>query len=296
MAIIYVVWGSTYLGIKLTLETLPPLLSASVRFIVAGSILGLLAVAAGQFRSHRPTLRQWRNAALSGILLMAGGNAGVVFAEQRIETGVTALIVSISPLLIGLYLLLFFRDPLPWRAWIGLALGLAGLALLVQPGGGHLNLLGVAAALASVILWAAGSVVASRSAMPERPMLGSAAQMVAGGLVLALEGLIAGEPGRFHPDHVKWQSLAALAYLIVFGSLVAFSAFSWLLRVVHVSLVATSAYVNPVVAVLLGALVLGEKITIREALAGVVIVGAVVLIVTARAGREAAVEVPPDPG
>lgn len=298
MAIIYVVWGSTYLGIKLMTETLPPLLSASARFLVASTILGLLALAFGQLGREPPSRRQWLNAALSGILLMGGGNAGVVFAVQRIETGITALIVSLSPLLIGLYLLLFFRDPLPWRAWIGLALGVGGLALLVQPRGGTLDPLGVAGAIASVILWAAGSVVASRTDMPKRWMLGSAAQMVAGGVVMGLEGLVGGELSRFQPGQVKWQSVAAFVYLIVFGSIVAFSAFSWLLRVVHVSLVATAAYVNPVVAVILGALVLGERITAREALAGAVIIGAVVLIVSARAGgqAEAAVKVPPEPG
>ena len=229
---------------------------------------------------------------------MGGGNAAVVFAEQRIDTGVTALIVSLAPLLIGVYLLVFFREPLPWRAWIGLALGFAGLALLIQPGAQHLDPVGVAGGIVSVILWAAGSVVASRTDMPARPMLGSAAQMVAGGVVIGIEGLASGELSRFQPGAVKWQSVAALAYLIVFGSIVAFSAFSWLLRVVHVSVVATAAYVNPVVAVVLGTLVLGERISAREAVAGAVILGAVVLIVTARAAGPVArgVPVPPEPG
>lgn len=298
MAIVYVLWGSTYLGIKLVTESLPPLLSGSARFVVAGAILGLVALATGQLRSDPPSRRQWRNAAISGALLMGGGNAGVVLAEQRIDTGVTALIVSLAPLLIAVYLLLLFHDPLPWRAWLGLVLGLGGLALLIQTGGGLSDPLGLAAGVASVTLWSAGSVVASRTAMPARPMLGSAAQMVCGGLVMAVEGILFGEPWRFHPDQVRWQSVAALAYLIVFGSLIAFSAFAWLLRVVHVSLVATSAYVNPVVAVLLGVAVLGERISFREALAGAVILAAVILIVTARSGTAPApaTEVPPDPG
>jgi drug/metabolite transporter (DMT)-like permease len=298
LAIIYVVWGSTYLGIKLTSATLPPLFAASARFLIAGTILGFMAATVGRLDGRLPSRRQWLNAAISGALLMGGGNAGVVFAVQRIDTGMTALIVSLSPLVIGLFLLLFFRDRLPGRAWVGLALGVGGLALLIQPRGGPLDPIGVACALASVVLWAGGSVLASRTDMPKRWMLGSAAQMIAGGLVIGLESLASGELSRFHLEKVSWLSVAALAYLIVFGSVVAFSAFSWLLRVVPVSLAATAAYVNPVVAVILGAVVLGERITLREAIAGAVIIAAVVLIVTASTGgqRAPAAKVPPEPG
>lgn len=300
LAAIYILWGSTYLGIKVVNGSLPPILSGSVRFALAALILGGGAAAAGELRHGFPSRRQILNAAASGALLFGGGNAGVVLAEQRLDSGLVALLVSISPLLIGLYLLVGFREPLGWIKWVGLVVGLAGLLLLMRTAGGNLlDPFGLAMALASPITWSAGSVWASRADLPHGALVGSSVQLLSGSVVMAVEGVAIGEPWRYDLHHATWGSLIGLAYLVIFGSVVAFTAFSFLLRAVHVSLVATSAYVNPLVAVILGALLAGEHVTSREVVGGAVILVAVALIVSGdflRRVERADAPIPPDPG
>src|SRR4029450_689941 len=222
---------------------------------------------------------QWRATAIVGAALLFGGNGGVVWAEQRIASGVAALLVAVLPLWIALFDRVIFGHQLSRRTLIGLVLGLAGLALLVGPAmGDPIDPLGALVCTLASMSWAAGSLYARTAPLPHRPLVATGMQMVAGGALLLLVGLARGELGAVHPASISTASLLALAYLIVFGSLLAFSGYAWLLRSAPLTLVATYAYVNPGVAVLLGWTILGEPITLRMLVAGAVIVSAVVLI------------------
>lgn len=281
LATVYVVWGSTYLGIALAIETLPPLLMGGVRFIVAGSIL--YAVARRFDRtSARPDLRQWGAALVTGTLLLSIGNGGVSWAQQTVPTGIAALVIASIPLWIVVLDRVFFGARLTWRAGLGVAVGFAGIAMLVAPGpsggveaGGGLVLVLAAAG------WATGTLLSRGQTLTVPPLVGAGMQMLAGGAVLLVVGAATGELGDLRLSEVSARSLGGLVYLILFGSLLAFSAYVWLLRNARTSLVATYAYVNPVVAVALGWAVLGEAIGLRVLLAGGVIVAAVALIVSA---------------
>lgn len=277
---VYVIWGSTYLAIRFAVETLPPFLMAGTRFLVAGTILYAWRRAAG---FPRPTAAQWRAATIVGGLMLLAGNGGVVWAEQWIESGTAALIVASVP---------FWMVLLDWlrpggrapraTVWIGLLVGFAGVALLLggpQPGPRYLAG-GIVVLLASVA-WAVGSLY-SRTAVLPAPLLATAMQMLTGGALLFLAGLISGELGRMDPATFSTRSLLALVYLIVFGSLISYSAYVWLLRVTAPALASTYAYVNPVVAVLLGWLLAGERMNGRVIAAAAVIVGGVALITTTR--------------
>jgi drug/metabolite transporter (DMT)-like permease len=274
LATVYVVWGSTYLGIAVAIRTMPPLLMLAARFLVAGA---LLYPWARRRATARPTLGQWRHAALTGGLLLLGGTGGVAIAEQSIDSGVVALLVAAMPL----WLALFDRKPLGARALAGLALGFGGVALLVSPGAGGFKL-GALVVMVGTVCWALGSL-ASRRASHTEPLLGNAMQMLAGGALLVGAGLVHGEAG--HLEAPSFASLGALAYLVVVGSLVGFTAYTWLLRHARTSLVGTYAYANPIVAVLLGFLFLGEPLTWTTLVAGAVIVAGVALIVAAPGER-----------
>ena len=230
-----------------------------------------------------------------GVLLIAGGNGGVMQAEQRLASGPTALLVAVSPLLMVVMAAAGTRAPIGRPVLVGLLVGLAGVGLLVVPAGaGHFDLLGAATTLGAATCWAAGSAYGSAHRGPESAAMGSGLQMLFGSLALALIAAIAGEahPGVF--AHTSLVSLGAVAYLVIFGSLVGFSAYSWLLQKAPISLVSTYAYVNPVVAVLLGALILGERIDLREVVAGGVILVAVALIARARSQAAALSRRPAD--
>jgi drug/metabolite transporter (DMT)-like permease len=284
-AAIYVFWGSTYLAIRIAIQTLPPFWMAASRFLVAGSVLYLWARRRG---APSPSRVQWRAAAIVGLLLLLGGNGGVVWAEQRVPSGLAALIVALVPL----WMVLLdgagrgWRRP-PSRVLVGIGLGLVGVGLLVGPGhfaGGHgVDPLGAGALVVGTLSWATGSLYARRAALPAAPLLATAMEMLAGGLGLAVAGALNGEWHRLDLATTSVESLLAVGYLIVAGSLIGFTAYVWLLRVSTPPLVATYAYVNPVVAVLLGWAILGEPVTGRTLLAAAVIIGAVVLITTHRA-------------
>ena len=274
---VYVIWGSTYLGIMIAIETLPPLLMSSLRFLVAGTILYVLTRP-----GLRPTRRHWAGAAVIGAFLLAGGNGGVAWAEQRIDSGVAALLVATLPLWLAIFDRVLNGRRLAPGAVLGLVVGFGGVALLVRPGGG-IDALGAFVCLLAPMAWAAGSLVARDTAQPARPLLGAGMQMLAGGALLALVGTATGELSRVDLAAVSTRSLLAVAYLIVFGSLVAYTAYVWLLKVAPTSTVGTYAYVNPVVAVLLGSAFLGEPITASTGLAGAAIVASVVLILRAPA-------------
>jgi drug/metabolite transporter (DMT)-like permease len=283
LAAVYVAWGGTYLAIRVAIETLPPLLMASVRFLVAGALLYVWAVRRGDREGDRPTARQWRAAAIIGVALLLGGNGFVVLAEQRVASGIAALLVATVPLWMVVLATLVLRERVRWLEWLGLVVGFGGLALMAFPSGPQpLDPLGIGMVVFASVSWAAGSLYARRAPMPSRPLVGVAMEMLTGGVALGIAGILAGELGDVHPERFSFESILGLLYLIVMGSWVAFSAYVWLLRVARTSLVSTYAYVNPIVAVLLGWLILSEPITARTLVAGLVILVGVALIVSAR--------------
>jgi drug/metabolite transporter (DMT)-like permease len=278
LAAIYVIWGSTYLGMELAIETLPPFLMASVRFLVAGAVLYAI------FRPReKPTLRHWLSATIIGAFLLLGGNAVVGFAQTRIDSGVAALIVATIPLWFAVLDYVYTRRRLVPQALLGLVVGFAGIALLIRPGG-DIDPVGAFICLLAPVSWAVGSLYTRGATLPTRPLLGAGMQMLAGGALLAVVGLAGGE--RIDVGAVSARSLGGLAFLIVFGSIVAYSSYVWLLKVAPTQLVATYAYVNPVIAVLLGGLVLDEPITLWVVVAGAAIVTSVVLIVRAQSSPQ----------
>jgi drug/metabolite transporter (DMT)-like permease len=276
LATIYVVWGSTYLAIRITDRSMPPLLMSSVRFLVAGGALFALTA-----RGRRPSAREWLASAIVGAALLGVGNAGVAWAETRLESGFAALIVAAIPLYVALFDRIFFARRLSPLAALGLVVGFGGVALLVRPGGtAHV---GVALVLlGTTSAWSAGSLYARGAPVPPNPLVAASMQMLCAGVLLAIAGSASGELGAVHHDSFAPKPLLALGYLIVFGSLLAFSAYAWLLKNVRISVVATYAFVNPVVAVALGALFLGERVTWSTIAAGAAIVAAVVLTVFAK--------------
>ncbi len=286
LAVVYVVWGSTYLGIDLAVRTLPPFLMAAARFLVAGGILYAWAIRRGDRAGDRPGRRQWLAALAVGVPMLTVGNAAVGWAEQTLETGTASLIIASVPLWLALLDRVFCGQRLARGAVAGLAVGFGGVALLVGPGGGSDRAAAVVLVFGS-LAWAAGSLYSRRARLPARPLVSAAMQMLAGGAVLVVVGVAAGEVSQLRAP--SWTSLGGLAYLVVFGSLIAFSAYAWLLRAAPTSLVGTYAYVNPVVAVLLGTVLLGEPLGWQMLLGGGVIVAAVALIVRApeRRRREA---------
>ncbi len=287
MLVLYLVWGSTYLGISIAVDSIPPFLMAAVRFFTAGIILLLWSVARDRRSFQVPTRREWRDSAVVGALLLGGGMGMVAFAEQTVPSGITALMVAMMPVWVAVLGGIFLGDRLPRLAVFGIVVGFAGVAILVGPsavgGDGALDPIGIVAVIFSPIAWSSGSLFAARLAvLPSRPLVATGLQMVLGAAVLATMAVATGELQTFDPATVSQASLAALLYLTVIGSLLAFTTYGWLLRVAPLPLVSTYAYVNPVVAVILGSVVLGEAIDARTALAGAVIIAAVALIITSR--------------
>ena len=293
LGLVYVVWGSTYLAIAYVVDTLPALLSASLRFAVAG----LLLAAYLRLRRGRVAFRATRREALGalgvGALLLLGGNGLVTLAEERdVPSGLAALLVAAVPLWVVL-LRSASGDRPATRTLLGVALGFGGVAVLLLPGARPegVALLPALLVVGSSVLWSIGSFTATRIALPPDALLTTTLQMVGGTVALGLAGAVRGE--RVDVDAVSGQSVAALAYLVVFGSLVAFTAYSWLLGVAPVSKVATYAYVNPVVAVLLGVLVAGETVEAVTLVGGAITVLAVAVVV-GEEGRRAPAYVPED--
>ena len=279
LGVVYAVWGSTYLFIRIAIETLPPFLMAGVRFLIAGALLyGWSRLRGGA----RPTGVQWRAAAIVGILLLAMGNGTVVWVEQQVPSGVAALLVGLVPAWI---VLLDWVRPGGSRPALlvmgGVVLGFAGVLLLVTHGGATQGQ-GISPVAGFIVLsslaWAAGSLYARRAPLPAAPLIGTAVEMLAGGAVLIVAGVLTGEPARLDTRHISLVSVLALVYLVIFGSLIAYTAYTWLLRSVRPAIASTYAYVNPVVAVLLGWAFAGEAVSGWTFLAAAVIVSAVVLI------------------
>jgi drug/metabolite transporter (DMT)-like permease len=286
LGVIYVVWGSTFLAIEFAVRTLPPFLSMSARHLAAGSLL----LAWGLSRDAREPIgrAQILAATIFGGALFLGSHGGLAWSQTRIPSGVAALIVASIPLWIAVLDRVVFGKRLPARAVAGLVLGFAGIAVLVDPlGGGPIDTVGGVVALLSAGSWAAGSLYSRGARLPKDPILSAGLASLAGGTLLLVVSALGGELAGLDPGAVSGESLAGVAYLIVMGSLVGLTAYVWLLRVAPISLVATYAYVNPVVAVLLGWAIVGEEISARVLLAGAAIVLAVALIVSAPAPRRA---------
>jgi drug/metabolite transporter (DMT)-like permease len=283
-ACVYFIWGSTFLAIRFAIETLPPLWMAGVRFLLAGALLyGWVALRGA---AVRPTSREWAVAALQGGLFFLLGNGGTTWAEQRVPSGLAALVVATIPLWMAL---------LDWgrggarpsrSVWLGVALGFSGIALLVVgPGGsgsGRIDPIGALALLIAAIAWSVGSIYMGKAACPGNPLQSNAMVMLAGGVLLLLASAASGEWSHLDLGAASLRSVLSLLYLSVFGSIIAFTAYSWLLQATTPVRVSTYAFVNPVVAVIVGWAFAGEAITPLTLVAGAVIVLAIVIIIGQR--------------
>src|SRR5215207_3195999 len=282
---VYLIWGSTYLAIRFAVETLPPFLMAGARFVLAGAIL--LAWARAREGAAWPARSDWRVGLISGALLLLGGNGGVSWAEQRVPSGIAALLVAIVPLWMVLIEWLRPGGTRPSAAvFAGVAMGLAGLGLLVGPdalrSGSGSDAYGAIILVLASLSWAAGSLYTKLAPRATSTTVSTGTQMLAGGLALLVAAFVAGEPSRLDIAHASTSSIVAFAYLLTFGSLIGFTAYVYLLAHTTAAKAATYAYVNPVVAVLLGWAIGHEPVTSRTILAAAVILGGVAIITITR--------------
>ena len=287
MAVIYLVWGSTYFGIAIAIETIPPFLMAAIRFLIAGLVIVAVDLLRNPEARRLPSGRQLLDSCIVGALLLGVGNGFVVFGQSlNVPSGIAAILIEMTPLWFALFGWLYLRQRLPRIVVGAIALGAVGTFLLIAPAGEGANQfdpLAITFLLLAELGWVHGSIYSQRRAqLPTSALTASGLQMLAGGGVAFVEALISGEPGRFHPEAISTASLLALGYLVFFGSMLAYTSYAWLLRNAPLQLVATHAYVNPVVAVALGTLFLAEPLSLRTVVAAGIILVAVAIIVTAR--------------
>jgi drug/metabolite transporter (DMT)-like permease len=278
-ATIYILWGSSYLAIRFAVETIPPFLMGGARFVVAGAIVYVIAYLRESARLSR---KDWLHAFVVGTLLFAGGNGALVWGEQTVPSGIAALLVASVP--IWMVVMDWARPHgRPQNAWTvgGLLLGLSGVAILLGPDaftGRGIDPLGAAVILGGAVSWAAGTIYAKRVAKPPSALAGTSTQMLCGGVVLLVAAALTGEPARFSPSAVTGKSLLGVFYLVVFASVIAFTAYSWLVRVTTPARLGTYAYVNPLIAVYVGWAVANEPVTLRTIAAAAIIVVAVAIV------------------
>ncbi|MFH1524878.1 MAG: EamA family transporter [Chloroflexota bacterium] len=283
LLLVYIIWGSTYLGIRYAVETIPPFLMAGTRFLVAGTVFYIWRRSAGD---AAPTRGQWLRAAIVGVLLLVGGNGLVSFAEQSVDSGIAALIVGSAPLWMTAMEALRPGGVRPnWLGILGLIVGFAGIVLLVGPsimGGSQIasHPAGITILLFAALFWSLGSIYSRSADLPHSSLLSTSMEMLAGGVGLYLVGTFTGEWGQLVLANVTTRSWLGLIFLTLFGSMIGFTAYAWLLRNATVSLAATYAYVNPLIAILLGGLFARETLNLHIVLAALVIIGSVVLINT----------------
>jgi drug/metabolite transporter (DMT)-like permease len=276
-AAIYLIWGTTYLAIRVGVETIPPFMMAGVRYVLAGGVVMAVLLARGV---SLPRRLHWRTALVVGGLMLVGGNGLLTLAEQQVASGLAALIVATAPMWMALLEWLAFRGKRPSaQVAAGLAIGFAGIALLIDPSQlSGKDLVGVGVVLAATLFWAIGGLYSRRAPTPDNTLMGVAAEMLVGGLSLLVLSAVTGEPARLDLQAVSLNSVLAMLYLGVFGSIVGYTAFIWLLKTVDPAKVATNAYVNPVIAVFLGWLVLGEVVTLQTVIAmGIILIGVLVI-------------------
>lgn len=282
---VYVVWGSTYLAIRFAIETIPPFISAGIRFLVAGAILYVWQRLAG---APAPKKVEWRSASIIGLLLLVGGNGLLSWAEVRIPSGISSLLIATVPLWMVLIDALRPKGPhTHWLVWMGVLVGLGGTALLANPWQPHttspaFDPLGIGVLIFAAISWSVGSLYSRNARLPDTPLLSTGMEMLVGSLGLFTVATVLGEWSQFHLAAISVRSIGGLAYLIVFGSGIGFVAYTWLLRNAPTPLVSTYAYVNPVVAILLGSFVGQEPLESMEIISAIIIVAGVVLITTAK--------------
>ena len=278
---LYIVWGSTYLGIKIAIETMPPFFHASIRFLISGIILVAWQRSAGH---PLPTRKQWFSTAIIGTLLLLGGNGLVAWAEQVIPSGVAALIIGSVPMFLVVAEAIRPNGVKPnWQAIVGLLIGFVGIFILVGPAeisgsSTKLNPFGVIALLSACLFWATGSIYSKTADLPKSSLMNTGAQMLMGSISLLIVSLLTGELNGWDVTAVSSRSIYGLLYLIFAGSLIGFASYGWLLQNAPISLVATYAYVNPIVAVLLGNWIGDEPLEPRIWLAAAIIIGSVIFI------------------
>lgn len=294
-AAIYIIWGTTYLAIRIAVETIPPFLMAGTRFIIAGIITFVFLFARGARFPSRP---HWRSAFILGALLLVGGNGFVTWSEREVPSGIAALVIATVPLWVTLFDWLMFRAPVPGKKMVaGLILGFLGIGLLI--GGGqfqgtsNVRMISVIVLLMAPILWSLGSLKSRKADLPQNAFMSTSMEMLAGGLLLIIAGLITGEAGQLNVAQIAPRSLIAMLYLTFFGSIVALTAYIWLLKTVEAAKVATYSYVNPAIAVFLGWLILSEPVTLQILAAIVVIILGVILITTSSRAKKRPVPEPP---
>ena len=283
---VYLIWGSTYLGILFAIQSIPPLLMAGTRFVSAGIILYVVARMTGAPRSNP---LEWRTASIVGACLLLGGNGGVTLAEQYVPSGLAALLVATVPLYIALLSWLFGMSERPGVVTtLGLAGGFIGVGVLVGPAlrfSGDSESphawIGMVLLLCSSLIWSAGSLYSRQAKHIAAPFLAAAQQMLCGGSLQILAGVARGELRGFHPGQISMVSLGAFVYLVIVGGILGYASYAWLLQHCDPSKVATYAYVNPVVAVILGAAFAGEKLNFRTGIAAAIIISSVALVITA---------------
>jgi drug/metabolite transporter (DMT)-like permease len=292
LLVVWVVWGSTYLAIRVADRSIPPFAMAAARYLTAGAVLYLATWLVSRRRQVAPRpvgkvgssrLAQWGGMAVVGTMLLAFGNGGVSYAEQTLPSGLAALLVASVPLWMALADRVINGQRIPLRGWLALVIGLGGIAVLARPSGNG-AVLPILVVLGASVSWGIGSVLAGRLPAPASPLVGSAMEMLTGGVVLVGLAAATGELTRIDPAHVSTQSLLGLLYLIGPGSLLALTCYVIALRRLPTSVVSTYAYVNPVVAVSLGALFLGERPTLATLLGGVIVVASVAMLLIHRTG------------
>ena len=286
LLIVYVVWGSTYLAIRVVDETMPPLLAAGARHVSAGVIIFALLLVTKGPGALRLSRVEWFGAGFVGLALLLGGNGLVMLGERDVPSGLAALIIAVVPLFVVL-LRRVFGERVASGTYVGVLGGFVGMAVLIVPHGvsGETNVVAMLMLVGASLSWAIGSYFSTRLRLPRDPLASTGAQMLVGGTSLAIVGTLAGEWGLVQVDHFSTDSVVALVYLIVFGSVVAYTAYTWVLQHATVSRVSTYAYVNPVVAIVLGALILNESVDIWILLGAAIIVVAVALVIRAEAKR-----------
>jgi drug/metabolite transporter (DMT)-like permease len=285
-AALYVIWGSTFLGIRFAIETIPPFLMAGARFVLAGVIMYAIAWSQG---ISKASWANWRTSLVIGACLLLAGNGGVTISEKYIDSGLAALIVAIVPIYI---VLLGWASGMTARptpiAWLALVGGFVGVGILFGPAlhfpsnDSRHPAIGISILLVSSFIWSIGSLYSRVAKHAASPFLTAAQQMLCGGMLLLFTGIVTGEVPRLHPSSISMLSLASFIYLVIIGAVVGYTAYIWLLRHCEPAKVATYAYVNPIVAVLLGALFAGETVTMRTLIAAGLIIGSVALVITAQ--------------
>ena len=282
---LYIVWGSTYLAIRFAVETIPPFMHASLRFLISGAILFIWRQAAGD---EMPTKGNWKSTAIVGTLLLLGGNGLVALAEKTVPSGIAALMISTSPFWLVLFESFRTGGTRPnWQSILGLIIGFSGVFVLIGPAeisgsGQKFDTFGTILLLFAPLLWSLGSIYARGADMPKSTLMSTGMQMLTGAVSLFIVSVLTGELTGFSFAQVSARSWWGLIYLITFGSLVGFVAYGWLLHNAPISLTSTYAYVNPVVAVFLGWLLADEELNTRIALASAIIIGSVIFINYAR--------------